>query len=206
MEHLYREDPPAQRAAIEAHVRGCPACQTQVALWRRTMSSLDSWALPVRPSPRLARVRAWGPMVRWTAAAAVLVAAGFLAGRTALPASPTPADLQATLRQEIATQVASAMARERTTLATELRAAATESASQETRRWLVSFAEALDERRQEDAEYYSAALEQVDARNAAAVSRLRRDLSTVAVVADARLLNTQEQLLQLANATPASAK
>ena len=86
-------------------------------------------------------------------------------------------------------------------MATELRAAARDSASQETRQQLASFAAQIDERRQADAEVYSTAFEQMTERHAEAVSRLRQDLSTVAVVADARLNN-----VELASVHPESLK
>jgi len=199
MEHLYGENSQTpQRGAVDAHLRACPECRTQVTAWRKTMHALDAWRLPApaaRPS-----WRAFVPVLRWTAAAAILISAGFLAGRTISPDSGAlRAALLDTVKQEVATQVVSAMDRERATLATELRAAARDSASEETRQQLASFATQIDERRQADAEVYSNAFQQLNERHAEAVSLLRKDLSTVAVVADARLLKAQEQIFELAS-------
>jgi hypothetical protein len=195
MDHLYGESTPAQQAAVKAHLAACEDCRNQASTWRSAMKTLDSWPLPSAGILSLTSVR---PILRWAAAAAVLAGVlgfGFVVGRGA---SPDQDALQAALRREVATQVAAAMDRERSTLVTELRAAATASASQETRQLMASLAQQLDERRQADAEVFYTAIEQVDARNAQSISRLRRDLSTVALVADARLVDTQEQINQLA--------
>jgi anti-sigma factor RsiW len=200
MDHLYGERPPAQKAEFEAHLRACDDCRTQVAGWRKTMATLDTWRLPAQ---RTVSLRLTQPALRWAAAAVVLISvvgASFVAGRGAGGPRNLEA-LQAALHQEVTTQVAAqvaaAMNRERSTLVAELRAAATATATEETRQQLAAFAEQLDERRQADAEVYYTAIEQVNARNAEYLSRLRRDLSTVALVADARLTDTQEQLQQL---------
>ena len=114
MEHLYGENSqtPAQRTAVETHLRSCAECRTQVTAWRQTMSALDAWRLPVaaaRSAPR-GVVTA----LRWAAAAAVLVTAGFLAGRSAAPdAGALRASLLDTIRQEVTTQVVGVMDRER---------------------------------------------------------------------------------------------
>ena len=75
------------------------------------------------------------------------------------------------------------------------------SAGAETLRLLTDYAEALDEKRGADAATFLAALRQIDARRGTEIDRLRRDLGTVAVFADARLSETQEQLYQLASDT-----
>ncbi len=207
MEHLYGENShaPARRQAIEAHLGTCGECRAQAQTWRQTMTSLDGWRLPASRSTAgagafvMASTKLFRLALPWAAAAAIFISAGYLAGKTT---GPNPAALSAAIE----TQVARAMDRERAALVTELQTAASRSAGQETRQILTAFAEQFEERRQADAQAFYTALQQFDARHGDALSRLRQDISTVAVVADARLLDTQEQILELANVQPTSLK
>jgi hypothetical protein len=194
MEHLYGESSPTENSAMAAHLQACADCRRQTSTWRDAMKTLDGWPLPAPRARRVAR-----PILRWAAAAAVLLGVGFLTGRSFSPDAKT---IQAAIRQEAAVQVAAALQLQRTALADELRASVTQSMGDETRRLLTSVAEQLDDRRQSDAEVFYTALQQLDARHAQEVARLREHLSTVAVVANARFDDTEEQLLQLANAMP----
>lgn len=115
------------------------------------------------------------PAWRWAAAAAVLVL-GVVLGRFSMA-------------REMDNRIAA--------LRAEIRLAATESAGAETQRLLTTFTKELDERRGTDA-----ALRQVVLQSSAEIARLRRDLGTVAVVADARLSGAEEQLYALAGYTP----
>ncbi len=207
MAHLYGENAhsPARRQAIETHLGACGDCRAQANAWRQTMTALDSWRLPTARSTAgtgsfsVAATNLFRLALPWAAAAAIFVSAGYLAGKST---GPNPAALSAAIE----THVARAMDREREALAAELRTAASRSAGQEARQILSAFAEQFEERRQADAQAFYTALQQFDARHGDALSRLRQDISTVAVVADARLLDTQEQILELANVQPASLK
>lgn len=192
MEHLYGENSPEQRKAIENHLRSCPECAGQTRNWQNAMSALDGWKLPERSRGRIL------PALRWAAAAAIVLGIGVLAGRST---GPDQAGLQAAIRHEVSTQLSAVMELERATLASELRAAALQTAGDETQRILTAFANRIDERRQSDAEVFYTAIQQVDARHSEEVARLRQDLGTVAVVADARLSEAQDKILQLANAS-----
>jgi hypothetical protein len=192
MEHLYNENSPSQHRSIEDHLRTCGECRSQAVRWRSAMKSLDAWP---QSAPRRGRIH---PAVPWAIAAMLTIGIGigFLAGRTA---SVDAQALQATLRQEVAAQVAAAMNQQRTALAEELRGASARAIGEETRQLLSAFAEQLDEQRQSDAEVVYTALQQVDARTRQEVARLRRDLGTVALVADARITDAQEQISYLSN-------
>ncbi|HEU0011056.1 MAG TPA: hypothetical protein VFT34_14660, partial [Verrucomicrobiae bacterium] len=67
---------------------------------------------------------------------------------------------------------------------------------------LTDFAKELDDRRGTDTASYVAALRQIDTQRRAEIARLRRDLGTVAIYADARLSGAEEQLYQLNGYTP----
>ncbi len=192
MEHLYNENSPSQRRSIEDHLRQCAGCRGQADRWRSGMKSLDAWPLSTSRRPRIL------PSIPWAIAALLTVGLGigFLAGRTS---SDDPAALRAAMRQEIAAQVAVAIDHQRAAMVEELRTASARAVGDETRQLLTAFAEQLDERRQSDAEAFYATIQQMDARHGQDVARLRRDLGTMALVADARLTDAQERIQNLSN-------
>lgn len=171
---LYGEATETERHDLDAHLRACPECAAKVKSWRAGMKALDEWKLP-QASP--ARHQ---PALRWAAAAAVLVL-GVVFGRFSMA-------------REMDNRLA--------VLRSEIRLTAAESAGAETQKWLTDFAKELDDRRGTDAASYIAALRQVDVQRSAEIARLRRDLGTVAVFADARLSGAEEQLYALAGYTP----
>jgi uncharacterized small protein (DUF1192 family) len=174
MAHLYGEATETERHDLDAHLRACAECAAKVKSWRTGMHALDEWKLPQASPAR--HQSAW----RWAAAAAVLVL-GVVLGRYSMA-------------REMDSRIAA--------LRSEIHLAATESAGAETQKWLTDFATELDHRRGTDAASYLAALRQVDAQRSAEIARLRRDLGTVAVFADARLSGAEEQLYALAGYTP----
>lgn len=171
---LYGEATETQREDLDAHLRACPECAAKVKTWRAGMNAIDEWKLP-QASP--ARHQAsW----RWAAAAAVLVL-GMVIGRFSMA-------------REMDNRIAA--------LRNEIRLTATESAGAETQKWLTSFTKELEDRRGTDVASYIAALKAVDAQRSAEIARLRRDIGTVAVFADARLSGAEEQLYALSGYTP----
>lgn len=174
MAHLYGEATETQREDLDAHLRACPECAARVKSWRAGMKALDEWKLPEASPAR------YQPAYRWAAAAAVLVL-GVVLGRFSMA-------------RELDNRFAA--------LRDEMRQAAAESAGAETQRRLTDFATVLDEQRGTDATSVLAALRQVDAQRRAENARLRRDLETVAVYADARLSSAEQQLYQINGYTP----
>lgn len=171
---LYGEATESQRHDLDAHLRDCAECAAKVKNWRASMQTLDEWKLP-EASPARRQ-----PALRWAAAAAVLLL-GILLGRF-------------TMAREMDNRIAA--------LRGELRLVATESAGAETQKWLTDFAHELNDQRGTDAASYLAALKQVDIQRSAEIARLRRDIGTVAVYADARLSGAEQQLYQLAGYKP----
>jgi Putative zinc-finger len=124
MEWLYGETAAGAKRELREHLDACPECRAQVDGWKLVGLALDedkaALALPRRQAPRVAPVAALR-FGRWAAAAA-LVAAGFLAGRhgtvsqreVAALVDHTRTDLQAEWRKarEEDTQAMAAVASE----------------------------------------------------------------------------------------------
>ncbi len=53
MTFLYKEAPPAQQAAWQAHLDQCADCARQVAAWRGGMKVLDCWPPAASPAELL---------------------------------------------------------------------------------------------------------------------------------------------------------
>jgi hypothetical protein len=193
-EYLYDELTPQVRAELDAHARGCPACQAQLAQWRETMGALDSWR--VRPRPRALTV--FREYARWAAAAGLVLGLGWLGGRFAAPPAP---DVQR-IRAELQPAVELAL---RDEFEARLRAGLA-AADQRHEDRLVELAQAWATTRAEDQQNTLALYQRGERQRRSEYAALRRDLETVAVVAQDAIGNTQQQLTQLAvntQATPA---
>ena len=104
MEFLDGEGSAASRAAIEAHLASCAACQHLVAEQRRLSSDVHAWTVPPAPGslqpPAPVRARRWRPsrvmLAGLSAAAVVLVMVSFtVRGRSPLR-MPAPKPMSAT--------------------------------------------------------------------------------------------------------------
>jgi hypothetical protein len=173
MSFLYGEDSEQIHCDLDAHLRGCGDCAAKLKSLRAATSALDEWRLPRTPA---ARPR---PVLRWAAAAVLLLAAGIGIGRFS---AGNTESMRASMQLEMDTKLAAAKA--------------------ETQQLLAGFIKDLEQGRAADAGAFLVALKQMDARRGSETARLRRDLDTVAVFADARLSEAQEQLYQLATFAP----
>jgi anti-sigma factor RsiW len=174
MSHLYGELPPPRRSELDAHLAQCAECRATIAQWRATTQQLDTWKLPAMP-PAQPEPRSVLPVLKWAAAAAVVFALGFLAA----PAQPTPvATDTGTVRREVQRQV-----------------------RKEVETQMAAFAEAYAARQATDRQALVDILRKVEAERLADYTALRKDLETVAVVAENQLDYTQQQLGQLASVT-----
>src|SRR5271163_1789975 len=77
MAFLYGELSTAQNQELEAHLGHCAACAAQVKEWRAGRSALDAWTLPARRPARTLFM----PVLRWAAAAALVLGMGIVLGR-----------------------------------------------------------------------------------------------------------------------------
>jgi hypothetical protein len=180
MAFLYEEVAPEQKRERQAHLVQCAACAEQVRGWRAGMTALDEWSLPtVRRAPRR-----WQPMVRWAAAAAVVLGLGFAVGRR----TSTAANDLVALKTSVA-QLTETVERDRHF--NTINAAAT--ANAEAVRLLAEYARLDEDGRAEDRKTVALALQEFESR----LARLRAELETVAVNTEDGFQQTQEGLTRL---------
>ena len=204
MSFLYGEDSPARHAELGAHLHACATCRQQVQSWRGSMTALDAGAVPqVR--------RSWSaaPVMRWAAAAVVVLSIGFGVGRMSSSANAQMNQLTAQLRSEMDAKLASTreafaqtLQQQRAEFGEAVHSAAIEATNDEAEQLFARLAKLVEQRREVDQQTYLAALKQVDERYAA----LRQDLDTVAVNADDGFSRTREQLIELATLAQAPAQ
>jgi len=185
MSFLYGECAPERRRELDSHLAACPTCAGQVKTWRGSINALDDWPLPARRHVR----RQWAPMLKWAAAAAVVLAAGFGLGRQT---SSARAEVAA-LKGSIADLTALVQREHSYNLSNSLSMAAT--ANTETLRLLGDYARLQQEQRAADQEVIKTAFRSFDLR----LGRVHSDLLTVAENTEAGFEQTHENLAQLAS-------
>ena len=202
MEFLYGEH--RANNEMKAHLAACNECQASVARWKLAMKSLDSWRLSAAPP-----VRSWQPVVKWAAAAMLILAAGFGFGRTVSPSRVDAAQIRAAiepslkasleteLRQKLALDYQKQLREELDRVA----GATIAAANAETTRLLSGFANATAEKRTEEAQAILAALKEMETKRVNDYAGLRKELETVAVLTEFGLRNAQRDIVQLASIT-----
>lgn len=202
MSYLYEEVDAAERARLAGHLRGCAQCQEQVHEWQAARRNLDGWQLESRPAVRKAAVPLLArPWLKWAAAAVLFVGIGFSAGRFSTPGSVDPQKLRAQIEPELRQQLRAELTQ---TMREELNksAAATLAASREqSRQMLADYTGKIESARAEDNSVISAALDRLDSQQAEDYVSLKKQLDTVAVLTDAGLRQTENQVVQLAGMT-----
>ena len=189
MGFVYTELPPDQQAGMSRHLEGCPDCRAQVDRWRATLTALDTWQIGSRRTPK----RVLPLTFKWALAAAVVLGFGLTLGRLT---SPEP-DLDK-LRVEL---VAPLRAELRSEFHTRLQAALSD-ADQHAARQVDELDRAWAATRQDDRQFNLALYNRMRTQVQTNLAWFRRDLETVAVLADQRLDTTERTLGQLASATP----
>src|SRR5438876_3057292 len=100
MSYLYKEVTTEEHSNLAAHLAVCPDCKTKVDEWRVTRTHLDAWQLPAkRPGAAPGR-----PLVKWAAAAAIVLGLGFGMGRLAsapVNAEKLRAEIEPKIRQDL---------------------------------------------------------------------------------------------------------
>ena len=197
MSYLYDELTAEEHSSLAAHLAVCPDCKTRVSDWRTARKNLDAWQLPAR----LARVPLQRPLVRWAAAAALMIGFGFGVGRFATPATANAGKIRAAIEPEIRQQLRQEFTQ---LLRDELdkAASATLAASgEQAKHWIEDYAQALETRRTEDNLAIYAALNKLESQRRADVVSLKKDVDTVAWWTDAGLRRARQELVQLADFT-----
>jgi len=186
MEFLYGEMPAPRRRELGGHLAQCPICSAQLKSWRTGMSALDEWKLPViRPATHGGQ-----PILKWAAAAAIVLCVGFLLGRQTSNAASELAALKASV-----TRIAETVERDREVNAMNTVDEATAAAQAEVVRLLADYTHAAEAVRTEDRRTTALALRQLESR----LGRLRAELETVAVNTEGSFQQTQEGLASLAS-------
>lgn len=186
MAFLYGEVAPERKHELEAHLAGCANCAAELAGWRSGMTALDDWKLPVkRRTPRRAL-----PVLKWAAAAALVLGVGFLFGRQFSPASAELAELKASVAQ-----LAESVQRERGVNLTNSVNIATAAANAETLRLLSGYSQLQAEQRTTDQQAIALAVRNFETR----LGRLRTELETVALNTENGFEQTRENMTRLAS-------
>ena len=182
---LYDDLDVARRPAVQEHLETCAACRDRVETWGGVRRGLAAWELPEpkeRAAVRLTGSRPW-PVLRWAAAAAVLLATGYgLARMNVGAAAPSPAP---------PTPVAVDVPALRAELAGELRVALRDELQREMAAEQARFAADQAAEREAFRKAVARAIDTLETRQAADFAELRADIETVA-------LRAQKELSQLA--------
>ena len=183
MAYLYNELAPERKRELHAHLAQCGDCGKQLHQWRTSMLALDEWKMP---APRL-KVLAQPPitLVKWAAAAAVVLVVGFAIGRQSSNAASEVGELKTAVAQ-----LTQRIDEERAT---------TSAVREQSLRLLAEYAKLDDARRAEDREAVELALRDMDSR----LFKLRSELETVAVNTETGFRQTKEGLTTLASYTVA---
>jgi hypothetical protein len=176
---IFGEADAGRRRQLESHLDECAECRDEIQSWQTSLGRLDSWELPV-----VAKRRAnFAPMVKWAAAAAVVLSMGFAIGRgTAahVDAEKVRAAVEKDLRDQVA-QIARDEAAKTASLA------------------ITGSSLKAETRRAADNRIIFAVLERLETQHTTDCLTLKKELDTLAINADAGLRQTEEQLVQFAD-------
>ncbi len=194
MSYLYGEATETDRAWLPEHLRVCPRCQAKMAEWQSARVGLDGWEPSTGKVLRKRAARYGFAGLKWVAAAALFVVVGFSAGRFS---SASPEKMRAAIEPEIRSQLRAEFAQ---TLRQELDKAAAVTlvaARDQARAMLTDY----DDSHTLDDAAVSTALTRLETQQTADYLSLKKQLDTVAVLTDAGLRHTEDQVVQLAAST-----
>ena len=222
MDYLYGEMKTPEKKALEAHVKSCVPCLEKKQEFGGTMDRLDAWrvVLPEKVSLK-AGMNRFQPVVKWAAAAALLVTTGFAAARFSQPqvdvaaitaqvservVTQVQAPLEVKMKEasEVAAEMAIANAREPLDMvvASRIQEIALRAQSEA----MLAMREEMDELsmhlaslREEDRKRMTQALKTFETQWLAEYRKMREDLERVALFSDESFRKAQQQLVQLAS-------
>jgi len=101
MAYLYKELGRKRQAELKEHLKQCSQCQADVTGWRSAMTELDRWQLPQqrRGASKVRWDIKWA--ARWTAAAVLLIFAGYAVGRVTVASPPDVEQLRTSLEASL---------------------------------------------------------------------------------------------------------
>src|SRR5580765_7796565 len=74
---MFGEADAGRKQQLEGHLDDCAECRDEFESWQRSLGRLDSWKL----TPSGKRRAKFVPLMKWAAAAAVVLSVGFAIGR-----------------------------------------------------------------------------------------------------------------------------
>lgn len=98
--YIFGEAKPEARQRLARHLQECTDCRAEINIWQRSLNRLDAWELPDRPRPGAQLA----PVLRWAAAAALILSLGFGIGRltsAAANAEKVRAAIEPEIRQRL---------------------------------------------------------------------------------------------------------
>ena len=109
MDYLYGETTADQRRTLRSHLEECSQCQSDVAGWQDSMKALDGWQFDDK-GKTVSKIGLYaGSILRWTAAAVLMIGLGFVAARVFAPGTPDieqlRADLETSLKATLEPQI-----------------------------------------------------------------------------------------------------
>jgi len=220
MAYLYKELGRKRQTELKEHLKQCSQCQADVTTWRSVMKELDRWKLP-QQQRGVSRPRwdiRWA--ARWTAAAVLLIFAGYAVGRVTVAAPPDVEQLQLSLATSLEPAIRQNVIRElnrdwRLALAgsylrlkdelsdqfhRELNAYAVHTfaaSNAVTNELLTELIDAINTAQAQDRRWVAAAIEQIEWNRLWDKSQFINDLETLAAETDNELLRTRQDLAQL---------
>lgn len=178
---IFGESDNERRQNLKLHLEQCAECREEIQSWQRSLSRLDSWRVPRASKAPLNFV----PLVKWAAAAGVVLLIGFglgwtIAGR--VDARNIRVAVEGEMRAELA-QIARDEAAKTASVA------------------ISAFSQRIETRRAADNRVIFAVLERIETQHTTDCLALKKDLDTLALNADAGLRYAEEQFVQLADST-----
>jgi hypothetical protein len=178
---IFGEADTIERRRLESHLDDCAECRDEIQSWRRSIVRLDSWKV----TPARIRGATFVPLVKWAAAAAVVLSIGFGIGRITA-AQVNTERVRAAVERDVRGQLAQ-LARDEATKAADIA--------------IKTFAQQAETKRAADNRVIFAVLERLETQHATDCLTLKKELDTLAINADAGLRQTEEQLVQFADST-----
>ena len=182
----------AERKRLSGHLRHCPECAAEITGWRRTIKQLDRWRLPRR---RRARMRILRPVLRWAAAAAIVLGIGFGIGRLSAPpttdATRLGAEIEKSVRASLGTEI-------RQQVVGEVAEFLMANLQEEMERHLTDIVHLFQQTYEKDRQATLALIGQIQQQHVKDYLLLRKDLETVASLTDQEMQQAHQRILQLA--------
>ncbi len=189
--YIFGEAPADKRKELSAHLDSCAECAEELSSWRRTLGRLDAWEVPDLPRAR----RDFQPLVRFALAACLILLAGIAIGRFSGSgrADPELRRLQAALAESERSHAAALADSE------QRMAAAFHAEMSSMWQAVPGLVNSLTE---DDRRALAARFQQMADRHATDFVSLRRDIETVASLAQEEIQQANFKLLQVAAAVP----